>query len=138
MHASASFAYSGDDSPAAAHRALSDDLAGAGKALADAAAARYGATLARFAEEARARGASAVSTAVLRGDVAGLAGPMAVDYAASNGCDVAVVGSRGLGAFKRYAPAMTDECGIALVRRASEPRFGRAAGACCRRWAWAA
>ena len=94
---------SDDDSPGAAHRALSDDLAGAGKALADAAAARYGATLARFADEARERGAKAVSTAVLRGDVAGLAGPMAVDYAATNGCDVAVVGSRGLGAFKRCA-----------------------------------
>ena len=100
----------GDDSRAAAHRALSDDLAGAGKALADAAAARYGATLARFAKEARGRGAMAVSTAVLRGDVAGLAGPMAVEYAASNGCDVAVVGSRGLGAFKRYAPAMVVDC----------------------------
>ena len=101
---------SDDDSLGAAHRALSDDLAGAGKALADAAAARYGATLARFAKEARERGAIAVSTAVLRGDVAGLAGPMAVDYAASNGCDVAVVGSRGLGAFKRYAPAMVVDC----------------------------
>ena len=84
-------------------RASADDLAGAGKALADATAARYGATLARFAEEARAGGAQAVATAVLRGDVAGLAGPMAVDYAASHGCDVAVVGSRGLGAFKRCA-----------------------------------
>jgi hypothetical protein len=42
-----------------------------------------------------------VETRVLRGDACGLAGPMAVDYAAQHGCDVAVVGSRGLGAFKR-------------------------------------
>ena len=78
-----------------------DDLAGAGKALADAAATRYGETLARFAEQARKGGANAVATTVLRADVAGLAGPMAVEYAASHDCDVAVVGSRGLGAFKR-------------------------------------
>ena len=91
------------DSSSAAHLALSDDLASAGKALADAAAARYGATLARYADEARASGARSIETRVLRGDVAGLAGPMAVEYAAHNGCDVAVVGSRGLGAFKRCA-----------------------------------
>lgn len=82
-----------------------DDLAVAGKALADAAATRYGATLARFADEARRGGARDVETSVLRGDVAGLAGPLAVDYAAQHHCDVAVVGSRGLGAFKRCVAA---------------------------------
>ena len=38
---------------------------------------------------------------MLRGDVCGLAGPLAVEYARGAGCGVAVVGSRGLGAVKR-------------------------------------
>ena len=45
--------------------------------------------------------ASRVETRVLRGDVCGLAGPLAVEYANAHQCDVAVLGSRGLGALQR-------------------------------------
>ena len=48
---------------------------------------------------------------MLRGDVCGLAGALAVDYAQQTHCDVAVLGSRGLGAFKRcVAPRARRRC----------------------------
>ncbi len=82
-------------------------MATTGRALADTAACRYAAQLARYAADAQRLGVapSRLETHVLRADVCGLAGPLAVDYAHAANCDVAVLGSRGLGAFKRCADA---------------------------------
>jgi hypothetical protein len=139
------------DAAALFARWRAEDLAYAGRDLADTAAARYAEQLEKYKREATALGVrslglvlgtdtnstpraaprstapgcaadrarpararssslpsvrvqlspSRVEAHVLRGDVCGLAGPMAVDYAHAAHCDVAVMGSRGLGAFKR-------------------------------------